>query len=239
MSASKLRVLVTGAAGRVGRSLCKGFRERYELRTLDRRPVPDDPDALIGDIRDLDFMKRALAGVEVLVHLAAEPYPFAEWTKDLVQPNIVGAQRTFQAAQEAGVRRIVYASSCHTVLGYPWDKTVGVNAMPCPATIYGVSKHFGEVLGRYYHDRHKLEFIAIRIGAFVPTDSPAIRKPGECRRLWLSPRDGAAIFQAALEKPGIGYAIVFGTSITDFEFLSLREAREVLGYVPMDDVTKL
>ncbi|MCW8129654.1 MAG: NAD(P)-dependent oxidoreductase [Planctomycetota bacterium] len=232
----RLKVAVTGAAGRIGRVLCPLLRPHYDLRTLDRVPVAHDPKALLGDVRDLDFMRKALAGADVLVHLAAEPYPFANWTEELVEPNIIGAQRAFQAAQEAGVRRIVYASSCHSVLGYPWDQTVPVTATPKPRTLYGVSKQFGEILGRYYHDKHGVEFVAVRIGAFSEKGARHLRKPGECRMLWLSPDDGAFIFRSAIEQPGIGYEIVHATSRTEPEFLALEHTRELFGYEPADDV---
>lgn len=236
---SALKVVVTGAAGRIGRVLCPMLRPHYQLWLLDRLPIPNEPAAMTGDVRDLDFMRKALAGTDVLVHLAAEPHPFADWTSEIVEPNIVGAQRAFQAAQEAGVRRIVYASSCHSVLGYPWDQTVPVTATPKPRTLYGVSKQFGEILGRYYHDKHRIEFVAVRIGAFAEKSARALRTPGECRMLWLSPDDGAFIFRAAIEKPGLGYEIVHATSRTEPEFLALDHTRELFGYEPKDDVRNL
>jgi uronate dehydrogenase len=92
---------------------------------------------------------------------------------------------------------------------------------------------FGEALGRVYHDRYGLEFIAIRIGAFQPYDTHHAGKPWMAQ-IWLSPRDCADLFQRAVETPGVGYAIVFGTSALPVEYLSHREAREVLGYEPHD-----
>jgi nucleoside-diphosphate-sugar epimerase len=145
----------------------------------------------------------------------------------------------FEAAREAGVRRIVYASSCHVVRFRTTQRTFEVPDPFEPETTYGVSKAFGEVLGRYYHDLLGMEFVAIRIGWLVPYDDPELRSGGLKRRIWLSPRDAVSLFRLAVEKPGIGYAVVFGTSVTSPEVLSLRSAREVLGYQPEDDVSAL
>ncbi|MFM7322478.1 MAG: hypothetical protein ACKO5K_13275, partial [Armatimonadota bacterium] len=98
---------------------------------------------------------------------------------------------------------------------------------------------FGEVVGRHLHDKYGLEFVAVRIGWFQPYDSPLLRTSHAARQIWLSPRDAAGILVAATERTGIGYAIVNATSITEFERLSRRECREILGYEPVDDVREI
>lgn len=65
-----------------------------------------------------------------------------------------------------------------------------------PETTYGVSKAFGEVLGRYCPDHHGLESVAIRIGWLLPYDGPELRISESKRRIWLSPRDGVAALPA-------------------------------------------
>jgi hypothetical protein len=81
--------------------------------------------------------------------------------------------------------------------------------------------------------------VAVRIGWFHSYDSDRLAKGGGARSLWLSPRDAANLFRRAVEHPGVGFAIVFGTSITEQEWLSRRPARELLDFEPEDDVTKL
>jgi len=233
-----LHVFLTGPSGRVGRVLVPAFRGRYNLKTLHRRPAPDDATAMLGDLSDRSRLTTLMAGCHVLVHLAAisREAPFAE---EIVPANIIGVYNVFQAALEAGVRRIVYASSCH-VGRFKTGRHIIDPANPYePETIYGVSKAFGEVLGRYYHDHHGLEFVAIRIGWLLPYDDPELRTREGKRRIWLSHRDGIALFRLAIEKPGVGFAIVSGTSITSQEILSLRSARASLGYEPQDDVLAL
>jgi uronate dehydrogenase len=235
---SRLKVFLTGATGRVGRVFAPAFREVYQLRTLYRRPAPDDPTAVLGDLQDRDKLRSAMDGFDVLVHLAAVSWE-APFVEELVPANIVGAYNIFQAAKEAGVRRIVYASTCHVVQVKAATHTIDADAPLQPDSLYGVSKAFGEALGRYYHDRFGIEFVAIRIGWLLPYDDPELRTNDFRRRTWLSHRDGIALFRLAIEKPGIGCAVVHGTSLTSEEILSLRSARDLLGYDPQDDVVAL
>ncbi|MBE7467451.1 MAG: NAD(P)-dependent oxidoreductase [Planctomycetes bacterium] len=235
---SKLRVLLTGAAGRVGRFLTPEFEKRFALRAFDRAPVPGVADSVRGDLSDLEALRNALQGIDVLVHLAANPDPFAKLPEELVAPNIVGCNHAFLAAADAGVRRVVYASSVQTVMGKPWLEpgTVEVDDPPRPYTLYGATKHFGEVLGRYYHDHRGLEVICVRLGGCCEAPALGFNLTGEGAYNWISPRDAVQLFSRAVETPGVPWAVVFGTSTTYRPYLSLRTAREILGYEPQDDV---
>jgi uronate dehydrogenase len=239
MPANKLKVLITGAAGRIGPHLVEPFQALYDLRTFDRQPVPGDPNTFLGDLQDQGALRRAMEGVDVLVHLAAQAdeAPFVEV---LVPNNVIGLYNTFEAAREAGVRRIVFASTVQTVGFYPAEHgTIQIEEPPRPVTLYGATKVLGETMGRYYHDKHGIQFVGIRIGAFQPYDSELLRKHAGFRNLWLSPRDAAGLFRRAIEKPDIGYALVFGTSITPQERLSRRPARELLDFEAQDDIAAL
>lgn len=233
----KLNVLMTGAGGRIGPHLVGPFQEAYTLRNFDRQPVPGDPNTVLGDLQDFAALRSAMENVAVVVHLAAtsDEAPFLE---QLVPNNIVGLYNTYQAAQEAGVRRMVFASTCQTMLAYPRESIVDTNDPPRPSTMYGATKVFGETLGRWYHDKYGMEFVGIRIGWFQAYDSEHLRKNGP-GSLWLSPRDCVSLFRTAIEKPDVGYVVVNGTSRTDREFLSLRSARELLGWEPQDDRTTI
>ncbi|MCS6776965.1 MAG: NAD(P)-dependent oxidoreductase [Chloroherpetonaceae bacterium] len=233
-----LRVLITGVGGRIGRHVVPALREIYQLKTLDRVPTPVAPDAVITDLQDRDILRTTMEQIDVVLHLAAtsDEAPFVE---DLVPNNVIGVYNVFQAAYEAGVRRIVFASTVQTVGMYPPDQTITISDPVRPNTLYGATKVLGEVMGRWYHDAHGMEFVGIRIGWFHPYDSPALRNHAGARSIWLSPRDAVRLFRCAIETPDVGYALVFGTSRTEFERLSLAPARELLGYEPEDDVTRL
>lgn len=220
----------------MGPHLTAPFRKIYDLQTFDLAGNGADFE---GDLSQIEPLRAAMKGCEVAVHLAAtsDEAPFVE---KLVPNNVVGVYNVLEAARLEGVRRVVFASSIHAVSGNTRGQTAPFENQeaPRPGTLYGVTKILGETMGRWYHDKHGLEFIAIRIGAFQPPDSPLFEK-NWCRELWLSPRDGASLFRAAIETPDIGYAIVNGTSKTVRERLSLRPAHEILGWEPQDDVREV
>lgn len=87
--------------------------------------------------------------MDTVVHLAGSANPAATWD-ELLQTNIVGTYQTCVAARAAGCRRVVYASSIHAVSAYPPDVQVKTSEPSNLGDLYGVSKCFGESLGRYF-----------------------------------------------------------------------------------------
>lgn len=224
-------VLLTGAAGRIGGFLRDGLPALgWQLRLLDREPMPDAPDAVVADVRDEAALAAAVQGVDAIVHLAGIPVeaPF----DDIVGSNIIGTQRVFAAAQRAGVSRIVYASSNHAVgfepVGDP-DHPARLDTPARPDGYYGLSKVFGEGLGRLYHDRFGMDVVCIRIGSMF-------ERPTSRRHLatWLSPQDGVRLFDACLRAPSPGYVVTFGVSANTRAWYDIAPAR-ALGYEPEDD----
>lgn len=230
-----LKVLLTGPSGRLGPHLLGPFRERYELSTFDLQPSPQ-PDSFVGDMSEIEPLRAAMRGVDVVVHLAAtsDEAPFVE---QLVGPNVIGVYNVLEAARLEKVRRVVFASSIQAVgLNSRGNSgPTGVEMLPRPNSLYGVTKVMGETMGRLYHDRYGLEFIALRLGAFEPYDSPKLKYQGY-REIWLSPRDAASVFCAAVEKEGIGYGIANATSRTPIERLALQSARDLLDWEPQETI---
>ncbi len=228
-----LKVLLTGPSGRLGPHLVGPFRDCYDLATFDLKHAPE-PQSFVGDLSEIEPLRVAMRGVDVVVHLAAtsDEAPFIE---KLLDPNVVGIYNVLEAARLENVRRIVFASSVQAV-GFNRrgeSETMNVVSLPRPNSMYGVTKVWGETLGRYYHDKHDLEFIALRLGAFEPYDSPNLRHRGY-QEIWLSPRDAVGVFRAAIEKEGIGYAILNATSKTRVEHMELQPTLDVLGWKPQE-----
>jgi uronate dehydrogenase len=226
------RVLITGAAGQIGRITCAGLAARgWKVRGLDKVPL-DGVDGLadppvVADVTDADAVLRATEGVEAVVHLAgiATEAPFDE----ILEANIEGTFRVFDAARRAGVRRVVFASSNHAVGFVPRSALVTADVPPRPDTYYGVSKVFGEALGRLMSDRYGLEVVCLRIGSWK-------QYPASVRELstWISPADGVRLIAAALTAPDVGFAVVYGISANTRAWWDLAPAR-ALGYLSVDD----
>lgn len=225
-------VLLTGAAGILGtlmRELLPGHG--YSLRLLDVRPVEGEPDAVTADLNDREALREAVRGVDAIIHLAGISL---ESTFDkILAANIAGTQALYEAAREEGVGRIVFASSNHAV-GWtpapgPGDPLIPVDTPRRPDTYYGVSKCFGEDLAQFYWDKHGVETVSVRIGSCFP-------EPSTVRMLsvWMSPADGARLFDAALTAPDVGHTVVYGSSANTRLWWDLAPAR-ALGYAPQDD----
>ncbi|MFG2141964.1 NAD-dependent epimerase/dehydratase family protein [Streptomyces sp. NPDC048650] len=225
-------VLLTGAAGGLGtlmRELLPPFG--YTLRLFDQRPVEGEPDAVTAELADGDALREAVRGVDAIVHLAGISLeaPFEK----ILRANIEGTYRLYEAAREAGVRRVVLASSNHAV-GFTPRPPDGSAAIPVttprrPDTYYGLSKGFGEDLASLYWDLHGIETVSVRIGS-------CFARPTSVRMLsiWLSPADCARLLHAALTAPDVGHTVVHGSSANTRLWWDLSTAR-ALGYVPQDD----
>jgi len=196
------------------------------LRLLDIRPG-DGIEVL--DVRDLGATERAFEGVAKVIHLGAIPTEAA--FESILDHNLRGTYNVYEAARRRGVSRVVFASSNHVVGMYPRSQPVGVDDPVRPDSYYGVSKAFGEGLGRLYADKWGLEVACVRIGSFL-------ERPRDSRHLstWLSHRDGVALFRACLEAP-LRYAVVYGISANRRAWWD-QAAAAALGYRPQDDAER-
>ena len=236
---NKQKVLLTGAGGRIGPHILPTFADRFDLRVLDKHPVAGFPDTIIADLSDKAVLVEAMQGIDTVVHLAAQSDE-ADFVSVLVPNNVVGLWNTFDAAREAGVKRIVFASTVQAVDGYPREQTVEITDPPRPVSLYGATKALGEIMGRWYFDKHGVEFVGVRIAAWQDAATPWLRQAGgHIRSVWVSPRDGTEVLRRAVETPDVGYALVFATSRCNPQRLSLAPMREVLGYEPQDDIADI
>ena len=253
-------VALTGAAGTIGTVLRKGLADRFQIRALTHRPASFASNVV--DLGDLDGLTTAFEGSDVVVHLAAAATVDAEWPA-VLSSNIVGTRNVYEAALRAGVAKVVFGSSNHVVGEYevvdapaiygrsPGDHMTEELAVRADS-LYGVSKAFGEVLGRFYVDHHGLSVICLRIGTVRVDDDPASdaisttaswmnlseeARFDRLRSTWLSHRDCADLVTAAIETR-VRWAIAYGVSDNPHRFWSLRVARDVLGFTPADGASK-
>lgn len=223
-------ILLTGAAGALGTWLRPRLAGRPGgLRSFDIRPLgPALPGetAIQGDLADLEWVERAVAGASAVIHFGA--IGVEDRFEAILPANVVGTYNVLEAARRHGVRRIVYASSIHVVGFYPTTQRIDSEAPPWPDSLYGVSKAFGENLARLYVEKAGLEIACLRIGV-------ASEQPTTPRNLWtwLSLPDLLRLIDACLDAPTLGFRIVFGISNNRRRWWD--NAKAGVDYRPLDD----
>ncbi len=233
----KVRLLVTGANGTIGSRFCEAMAENYDLRLadLDTTGLGGRPGEIMTlDITDPASCTRACEDVDVVLHLAGIPHADTPWDP-LVAVNMVGTYNLFQAACEAGVSRVVFASSAQVNEGYPSDVQTTENQPIRPGNLYGVSKCCGEALAAYYAYQRGLSSVAVRIANYLPELTATNCTSHRDRAAYLSPRDANQLLRLCVDTPGLDFLIVNGVSDNRYKRLDLTTARERLGYQPKDD----
>ncbi|UYM06234.1 NAD-dependent epimerase/dehydratase family protein [Solicola gregarius] len=230
-------VLVTGASGGLGRLMRPRLAtEGRTLRLLDvvaPEPPGDDESVQIvtASVTDPAAMRAACEGADAIIHLGGVSVE-GPWS-DILANNIDGTRVLLEAARDAGVRRVVLASSNHAVGFYDRDAApeggLPAEVVPRPDTYYGVSKVALEALGSLFHSRYGIDVTCLRIGS-------CFEKPWDPRSLWtwMSPDDGARLFEACLATPEPGFRVVWGISNNTRNWWSPK-AGEAIGYHPQDD----
>ena len=229
-------ILITGADGTIGSRLRHSLRRPgRHLRLLDlmtQAPLEDGEDAelIVGSFLDPELMSQACAGADTVIHLAGLSSGGFTWAEYL-DVNIDGTHVVLEAARQARVARVIYASSNHAVGFHPFDADhlTPDYLYPRPDSFYGVSKVASEGLCSLYHDRYGLDTICLRIGSYR-------ERPDNLRTLWswLSPGDCTRLFEAAISTPQPGFRVVWGVSANRRGIVSLAGARAI-GYEPLDD----
>jgi nucleoside-diphosphate-sugar epimerase len=229
------RILITGPGGRVGTQIVPLLRERYALRLLDVRTLSctADDEFVLADVRDVDRVRSACAGMKAMIHLAAVPDEGDFYTR-LLPMNLAGVYNAFEAARQAGLRKVIYASTCQTVLNYGDGVWVTPEMPVRPSTVYGCTKVFGEALARYYSDIHGMSMICLRIAWFQGYESEGLRTRPEMASHWCSPRDLVQLIVKSIQSE-IPFGIFFGISNNTGRFWDIGNAQQLLGYTPQDN----
>ena len=167
-----------------------------------------------------------------MVHLAANASLDTSW-EEARELNMTGTYNAFEAARQCGVRKVVFASTNHVTGFHELEgRPAGPDSPIRPDSLYGVSKAFGEALGRYYSDAFNLSVFCLRIGSFLP--SP-VGQPERVRGTWCSPRDLAQLVRLALLNDTVRFGIFYGVSNNDQRPWDLANAQTLLGYAPQDN----
>ncbi|MFL1462372.1 NAD-dependent epimerase/dehydratase family protein [Roseococcus sp. DSY-14] len=223
-------VLLTGAAGALGRGLARGLAEAgvpLVLTDIAPFPGPLPPGARFeaADLADGAAVARLAAGCRAILHFGGVSVerPFEE----VLGPNIAGLFHVYEAARRAGAR-VLFASSNHAIGFHERSARLDAACELRPDGFYGLSKAYGELMGRLYWDKHGVESLVVRIGSCFP-------RPVDARMLstWLSAADLLRLCQAMLAAPELGYARVWGASDNPASFWGADD-RQRLGWAPRD-----
>lgn len=240
-SSTRRRVLVTGAAGRIGSYFAGQMHQKYDLRLMvrdeseDTGPIEGLGEIVMCDLSEIARLEKLCEGIDTVVHLAGNPSPKQTWDS-VLQNNVTGTYNAFVAAKVAGCRRVIYASSIHAVSGYPKGVQVKTGEPVNPGDLYGVSKCFGEALGRYMAEQEGLSVIALRIGGFQP-ESTAEKPNLSLMDGWVSQRDLIQLIERCIDVENLKWAVFHGLSNNTFNCLDISDARELVGYDPQDNFT--
>jgi nucleoside-diphosphate-sugar epimerase len=257
------KVLITGISGIVGSSaylrLC-AYPDRYQLygfgrrrdlsaRVTDNRRIDLPAERhWVGDLADFAAVRRAVDGMDAVIHLAADPGS-GDWDS-LLKSNLIGAYNMFEACRQAGVRRLVAASTIQVSAGQhgrepynavgrgrigavpPEIPRVG-DTMPAePRNLYASTKVFSESLCRTYAHTHGMSCLAVRIGWVVAEDRPLHRRAVD---IWCSQRDVGDLLRACIDAPeDLRFGIFYAMSNNVSCWVDMESARHLLGFVPQD-----
>jgi uronate dehydrogenase len=224
------RLLLTGAAGNLGRELRPRLKALCDVLRLsdigDLGASADGEELRPAPLQDKAAVLGLLEGVDAVVHLGGVSTEHA--FEDVLPANISGTYNVYEAARRHGVKRIVFASSNHVTGFYTQGQTIDPRMPVRPDGYYGLSKAFGESLAQFYWDRYGIETVSLRIGSSFPA-------PRDRRMLatWLSFDDLERLVVASLTAPVVGHTIAYGMSDNRLVWWDNTPARH-LGYRPQD-----
>ncbi|MEK9574103.1 MAG: NAD(P)-dependent oxidoreductase [Alphaproteobacteria bacterium] len=225
------KIVLTGAAGRLGGYLRKPLAAKCKtLVSTDIAPLTDPlikgESFVQADLADYAKMSEIIKGADMVVHFGGHPdeKPF----EDILHANIIGCYNIWQAAHEAGVRRIVYASSIHAVGLHPKTTAINIHTPHRPDSYYGLAKCFAEDMAKLYWDKKGLEAVCLRILSCANvTNSRALGS-------WLSYDDLIHLVERAVDTPTTGFAVIYGVSNNDRSPVD-NSGASFLGYRPRDN----
>lgn len=223
-------ILLTGASGALGRQIARGLGALgWTLRLTDIRPFPDPLPAkasfVAADLNEGVAILRLAEGCGTILHFGGTSVdrPFEE----VLGPNIRGLYHVYEAARRERAR-LVFASSNHSIGFHERTERLDHDTQFRPDSYYGLSKAYGELMGRLYWDKHGVESVLVRIGSCFP-------EPVDARMLstWLSYADLVRLMQRCVVADRVDCAVIWGASANTRTFWG-KDAREKLGWAPQD-----
>jgi nucleoside-diphosphate-sugar epimerase len=237
----KRKVLITGAAGRIGSFITAQWVDRYDLVLTDVRA----PKETFGfpfhqvNLSEFDAVRPLLDGIDTVVHLGADPSMEAPW-ESLLPNNLIATHNVFESAHQANCRRVIFASSVNAVFGYPRDIQVKLDMPIRPINLYGATKVWGEGVASSYACSTNLSCISLRFGWVVDRNSPQIMLGHEYLDIAFTYEDLTLLVAGAIDAPDdLKLGVFHGISNNHWKRLDISEGTRLLGYHPQDDAFEI
>ena len=231
MDRAEKPVLLTGASGNLGRQIARVLGAAgHSLVLTDIVPFPDALPPKVSftraDLNDGVMLLRLAEGCGTILHFGgvSTDKPFEE----VYGPNLRGLYHVYEAARREGAR-VVFASSNHSIGFHERSEKLDDDCTHLPDSYYGLSKAYGELMGRLYWEKHGVESVFVRIGSCFP-------EPIDARMLatWLSYADLCRLMQRCVVAPTTdGHCVIWGASNNSRSFWG-SDARGLLGWTPLD-----
>lgn len=246
-----MRIVITGAAGGIGRQIVEELSPSHELCLIDREQMAGK-NSIVADLSNppvtngwRSWFKTkswrwsdAFEKAEVVVHLAGNKQQLAPWEK-VLPDNIHATWNVLEAAAMHRVPRVVFASSNWAVKALeqklapdcyvPDGPKIDSLAPPCPVNAYGLSKAFGEIGGQMFVNELKLSsFVAVRIGYYNPI--PSHDQMLDTR--WIGAEDMRGLLRCCVEAEFDGFHVVYGVSAQPTSPYDLSHTRDLLSWQP-------
>ena len=242
-------VLVTGASGLIGGILNEKLTE-HNLFGVDIKEC-DYKNFEMSNILDSKKLETIMSKnkIDTVVHLAGNASVGANW-ESLSLNNFTGTENVFNACKETGVKKIIFASSNHAVGLFENDtpykeiisgkykdisknyKLISPHCEVRPDSLYGVSKAFGENLGRFYYENYNIKVACLRIGSVLPDNNPKVKNSNRFFSTWCSHDDIAGLIDACIKSNKIRYDIFYGVSDNDWKIWDITNIEKILSFKP-------
>lgn len=230
-------ILITGAAGRIGRCLTEGLRA-LDIYNIVATDVQDDEQEGIVklDVTDGNRLQELTRNIDTILHIGWAPDE-EDFLGKVLPINMTGAYHVYEAARINGVSRVIFASSNHATGFYKVDEEIEVNDPYRPDSFYGLSKCYIELLGRLYSDKYGISSFNMRIGNFPGDDRPHSERAAH---IWISERDMIQLAKCCIEADeSITFLACYGTSNNTDNYYNIDDLAESIGYRPQDNAAEL
>ena len=239
------RVLVTGASGRIGRHVVDALVDDHEVTVLDLAPPAQDVPFIEGNVLDLETVRASMAGQDAVIHLAAIDAGVPAEPEAYFGVNVMGTWNTVQAAREAGIRKVVLASSVSAIgvgemrSDFPPEYLPIDEAHPMkPAGAYGLSKLVLEDIARGFALHGDMSITCLRPVAVIFESNlrRTVDRAADPDHRWLAAyvtgEDTGRAFAAALEYDAAFDAMFVAADDSASEVPTLERLAGLYGTAP-------